>query len=256
MQFVGIDYSGAQTAWTPLRGLQVYLTDHTGTTSKVEPPTSQWTRAAIATWLTTAIREQPETIVGIDHCLGFPRAYHEQWGMPASWRVFAADLRDHWPAHLPGVTIDMIRTGVVGAADQRSGSALWRRECEKRCGAKSVFHFDVPGSVAKSSFTGIPWALELACAIPALHVWPFDGWIPPHGAPLLAECYPTLYRNRYDAEDRTADQHDAYSIARWLFDMHQSGQLGAYFKPPTDSELEVICRVEGWILGVDEKTKA
>jgi hypothetical protein len=33
--------------------------------------------------------------------------------------------------------------------------------------------------------------------------------------------------------------------------MHQSGQLGAYFKPPTDSELEVICRVEGWILGVD-----
>jgi hypothetical protein len=43
-----------------------------------------------------------------------------------------------------------------GAA--RTGNARWRRLTEERAsGAKSVFHFDVQGSVAKSTHAGIPW---------------------------------------------------------------------------------------------------
>jgi len=49
-----------------------------------------------------------------------------------------------------------------GAA--RTGNPRWRRLCEERCGGKSVFHFDVQGSVAKSSHAGIPWLRQLARA--------------------------------------------------------------------------------------------
>ena len=36
--------------------------------------------------------------------------------------------------------------------------SVWRRLTEQRTGgAKSVFHFDVHGSVAKSTHAGIPW---------------------------------------------------------------------------------------------------
>ena len=251
MQYIGIDYSGAQTAWSPLKGLRVYRTDTHGATTEVQPPAaSGWTRHDIAQWLISAIARDPACYIGIDHCLGFPAAYHQQWDVPRDWRSFVGDLQDHWPTHLPNVTVDMIRTGIVGSADQRSGNARWRRLCEQRCAAKSVFHFDVPGSVAKSSFTGLPWLLELARAHPTLHVWPFDGWMLPEHAPLLAECYPTLYRDRYPIEGRTADQHDAYSISRWLYDMHQSAQLNELLQAPIDQEVRRTADVEGWILGV------
>jgi hypothetical protein len=40
----------------------------------------------------------------------------------------------------------------------RSGNSRWRRLTELRArSAKSVFHFDVQGSIAKSAHTGIPW---------------------------------------------------------------------------------------------------
>jgi hypothetical protein len=54
----------------------------------------------------------------------------------------------------------------------------WRRVTEQRVGsAKSVFHFDVQGSVAKSTHAGIPWLLYLRRQLGArLHFWPFDGW--------------------------------------------------------------------------------
>jgi hypothetical protein len=42
-------------------------------------------------------------------------------------------------------------------ATARAGNSRWRRITELRGRAKSVFHFDVPGSVAKSTHAGIPW---------------------------------------------------------------------------------------------------
>ena len=42
-------------------------------------------------------------------------------------------------------------------APARMGNARWRRLTEERAGsAKSVFHFDVQGSVAKSTHSGFP----------------------------------------------------------------------------------------------------
>ena len=58
------------------------------------------------------------------------------------------------------------------------GSARWRRLTEERArGAKSVFHFDVQGAVAKSTHAGIPWLRFIRQQRGArVHFWPFDGW--------------------------------------------------------------------------------
>jgi hypothetical protein len=54
----------------------------------------------------------------------------------------------------------------------------WRRLTEERSGsAKSVFHFDVQGSVAKSTHAGIPWLRFIRQPLgKRVHFWPFDGW--------------------------------------------------------------------------------
>jgi hypothetical protein len=51
-----------------------------------------------------------------------------------------------------------VREGAFGNGAARMGNARWRRLTEERTGrAKSVFHFGVQGSVAKSTHAGIPW---------------------------------------------------------------------------------------------------
>jgi hypothetical protein len=46
----------------------------------------------------------------------------------------------------------------VGNSAARLGNARWRRLTEDRAGsAKSVVHFEVHGSVAKSTHAGFPW---------------------------------------------------------------------------------------------------
>src|SRR6266700_7845725 len=50
-RYVGIDYSGAQTPISSLKGLRVYMTDEVTPPSEVEPPQGPrkyWTRRGIA----------------------------------------------------------------------------------------------------------------------------------------------------------------------------------------------------------------
>jgi hypothetical protein len=45
-----------------------------------------------------------------------------------------------------------------------------------------VFHFDVQGSVAKSTHAGIPWLRFIRRRLGArVHFWHFDGWDIPAG---------------------------------------------------------------------------
>ena len=46
---------------------------------------------------------------------------------------------------------------------------------ERVAGSKSVFHFDVQGSLAKSTHAGIPWLrfIDLSPADQGLHIGPF-----------------------------------------------------------------------------------
>jgi hypothetical protein len=143
-----------------------------------------------------------------------------------------------------------------GAA--RTGNARWRRLTEERAsGAKSVFHFDVQGSVAKSTHAGIPWLRFIRRRLgDRVHFWPFDGWDIPGGRSAVAEVYPSLWRRSFGSEGRTADQHDAFCIAAWLARADHGGTLGALLKPDLSQAERAVAQVEGWILGVPGLVRA
>jgi hypothetical protein len=122
---------------------------------------------------------------------------------------------------------------------------------EIRAGAaKSVFHFDVQGSVAKSTHAGLPWLRYLRLAANRVYFWPFAGWDVPAGRSVIAEVYPSLWRHSFEREGRSGDQHDAYSVAAWMRLADLDGSLSGFFNPNLKADEREVARVEGWILGV------
>ena len=149
-------------------------------------------------------------------------------------------------------TVDALRQQSDGSASKRIGSNKEFRLTERwSSSAKSVFQFDVQGSVAKSTHTGIPWLLRLRNEFgERIHFWPFDGWSPPDDKSVVAEIYPSIFKNRFARDDRSADQQDAYSVARWLSESTQAGFLDRYFHPPLVDAQRETAELEGWILGI------
>src|SRR5262249_13575045 len=140
--------------------------------------------------------------------------------------------------------------GIMGNGAARAGNARWRRLTEERArGAKSVFHFDVQGSVAKSTHAGIPWLRFMRDRLrPHVHFWPLVGI--PAGHSAIAEVYPSLWRRGFALEGRTPDQHDAFCIATWLGRADCGGTLTGLLKPDLSPADRAVAQVEGWILGV------
>jgi hypothetical protein len=120
-----------------------------------------------------------------------------------------------------------------------------------RAGAKSVFHFDVPGSVAKSTHAGLPWLRYIGRQLGnRVHFWPFDGWEITGRKSMIAEVYPSLWSRSFAKGERTSDQHDAYSVAEWMRQADRDGSLQAFFNTCLLPHERTLARVEGWILGV------
>lgn len=254
-RYIGIDYSGAETPTSGLKGLRVYEADPGAAPREVRPPPSpkrHWTRRGLAAWLAQELASGSRALVGIDHGFSFPLRYFETHHLPPDWPDFLVDFHRHWPTDEDHTYVDFIRHGVCGAGAARAGQARWLRLCERRAGgAKSVFHFDVPGSVAKSTHAGLPWLLDLRRRLGGrLHFWPFDGWGAPEGMSLIAEVYPALWNKDHPREGRTPDQHDAWSVASWFRDTDAAGGLEGALAAPRDAAPRRIGAVEGWILGV------
>jgi hypothetical protein len=253
--YVGIDYSGAATPQASLPGLRVYLADRGSPPVEVLPPPSPrkyWTRRGIADWLVRRLSEGRPLLVGIDHGFSFPLRYFETHGLAHDWAAFLEDFQRHWPTDEDHMYVDFVRDGHYGLGAARSGNSRWRRLTEIRArAAKSVFHFDVQGSVAKSTHAGLPWLRYVRLQVgDRVHFWPFDGWEVPTGRSALVEVYPALWSRDFTREDRNAHQHDAYSVAAWLRDADSAGLLGRYFDPALEQEEKAIASIEGWILGV------
>lgn len=253
-RYVGIDYSGAETPNSSLKGLQVYVATPSNLPCEVKPPPSPrkyWTRRGIAEWLAALAVEDGPSLIGIDHGFSFPIAYFREHDVPLNWPTFLGDFQLHWPTDGDGVYVQFVRDGVCGAATGRSGNRRWRRITEIRARAKSVFHFDVQGSVAKSTHAGLPWLRYLRQRVPGkVHFWPFDGWTVPGGKTLIAEVYPSLWRSGFPRENRNGDQHDAYSVAAWLRRADGDGSLSAFLEPGLGRIEREAAEIEGWILGV------
>ena len=151
-----------------------------------------------------------------------------------------------------GTYIDFIRHDHMGEAQKRMGESNWLRLTERwTATAKSVFMFDIQGSVAKSTFAGLPWLLYLQnwCKRP-IQFWPFDGWEIPEGKSVVTEVYPALWMRRFDRDGRDGDEHAAYAAAAWLQRVDGDASLGSYFNPPLTPKERQAADIEGWTLGV------
>jgi hypothetical protein len=253
-RYIGIDYSGAKTLSASLKGLRVYAADRTCTPQEVQPslsPRKYWTRRETAEWLVERFSEGPPTLVGIDHGFSFPIQYFEKYGLPLDWPSFLDDFQRHWPTD-EDIYVDFVRDGSTGNAAARSGNPRWRRVTELRArSAKSVFQFDVQGSVAKSTHAGIPWLRYIRQQVgDRIHFWPFDGWDVPPNRLVVAEVYPALWNRTFPTEGRTPDQQDAFAIAKWMQGADIDGSLEKFFCPSLQPDERKKAEIEGWILGV------
>lgn len=254
-RYIGVDYSGARTPVSGLKGLRAYMVERDASPAEVSPPPGPrkyWTRRGLAEWLADRLAEDSPALVGIDHGFSFPRQYFEAHRLPLDWLSFLVDFNQHWPTDEDAVSVESVRKGLYGHGQARSGNASWRRLAEKRSGsAKSVFHFDVPGSVAKSTHSGLPWLLYLRRKLgDRIFFWPYEGWDIPRGRSVVVEAYPSLWNKNFPREDRTADQHDAYSVAAWMQQADLAGSLAKFFQPSLMPDERDIANIEGWIFGV------
>jgi hypothetical protein len=260
-RYIGIDYSGAQTPTASLKGLRVYLAARDVPPGEVLPPPSPrkyWSRRGTAEWLVERLAENAPTLVGIDHGFSFPLRYFETHGLKPDWPDFLDDFQRHWPTDDDHAYVDFVREGVLGNGAVRTGNSRWRRLTEERAGsAKSVFHSDVQGSVAKSTHAGIPWLRFIRRRLGArVHFWPFDNWDIHTPCSVIAEVYPSLRHRGFAPEGRTPDQHDAFCIAAWLGRADGDGTLARFLKPDLLPAERAVAQVEGWILGVSGLTQA
>ena len=93
--YIGIDYSGAETPTSSLKGLRVYEGSRDALPIEVQPPPSPrkyWTRRGIAEWLLQCLSENIPTLVGIDHGFSFPLRYFEVHRIEPDWQIFLDDF--------------------------------------------------------------------------------------------------------------------------------------------------------------------
>jgi hypothetical protein len=186
-----------------------------------------------------------------DHRGSFPPLYFEEYKLPLNWTAFLEDFQQHWPTD-EDVYVDFIRNGICGNAGARAGKTTWRRVIEVRArGAKSVFHFDVQGSVAKSTHSGLPCLRYIRLRTAGrVHFWPFDGWQIPPRRSAVAEVYPAQWSRTFPQESRDGHQHDAYSTAEWLRRADLDGSLLSCLNLQLGERDRKAAEIEGWILGV------
>lgn len=232
---------------------------------EVRPTVSEkvhWSRASLAHWLLSELSSEKDgpTLIGIDHALSFPMEYFALHGLEQNWDVFLNDFSSHWPTDLPQVTVRALLEEQKRGKAARLGHARWRRLAEQRSrGAKSVFHFGVPGAVASSTHAGLSWIRFLRNA-PALrnciHFWPFDGWSPSSSQSVIAEVYPALWNKSSPRGALSQDQHDARTVAVSLKAAAANGELLRWFSPEKWESIRLsddeknCARIEGWILGL------
>jgi hypothetical protein len=260
-RFIGIDYSGAETPTSSLKGLRIFSAGRVGEPREVPPPPSPrryWTRRGVAHWLVEQLRGPELTIVGIDHGFSFPKPYFARHSIASDWDAFLDDFAEHWPTDQEHMYVDFIRDEIRGNGAARQGDRKWRRLTEVATGgAKSVFHFDVQGQVAKSTHAGIPWLRFIRRELGAsVHFWPFDGFDVPPDRSMIVEVYPRLWNRELVLEGFTDDQRDAFVIARAMRDAAASGLLDRWLAPDLSATDREVARYEGWILGVEHAAPA
>jgi hypothetical protein len=112
-QYVGIDYSGAQSPTASLKGLRIYAADRASPPVEVIPPPSArkyWTRRGIAEWLV----ERPVATTASLFRFDISR----RTACKLDWPNFLDDFQRHWPTDRD-IYVDFVRDGLVGQGAER-----------------------------------------------------------------------------------------------------------------------------------------
>ncbi|MCF8032439.1 MAG: alpha/beta hydrolase [Desulfarculaceae bacterium] len=253
-RYIGIDYSGAAAPDKRLPGLRVYTAEGDGPAEEVRPDpensAKNWARRRLAEWLLGQLKEDKSALVGIDHAFSFPEEYFARHNLPRNWDAFLTDFHKYWPTDEPEAVAGKLKEE-AGKGKERGGETRWRRLTEQQCGAKSVFQFNVNGTVAHSTHAGLPWLLHLRKELGRkIHFWPFDGWEVPAGKSAVIEVYPALFRPDFPLSGVSLDQHDAYAVAKWMQQKDLDDTLKDFLQPNLTRHQRRVAEYEGWILGV------
>jgi len=249
--YIGIDYSGAKTATSRLKGLRVFKATVDTEPMRVRSTSDNklnWTRKEIAKWCLEQLKSEKSVIIGIDHGFSFPMSYMNRYQL-SNWDQFLEEFCNYWPTHIGHTTVESLRKNNPRLGNQTE----FRLTEEWTSSAKSVFQLDGPGQVGKSTHSGIPWLRFIrqnADQTNRPHFWPFDGFEIPNNKSVVVEIFPSIFRKRYRRKYKTTDEHDAMCVAQWFKDMDSRGLLNSYFNPPLTDEEREIAKLEGWILGV------
>jgi len=248
--YVGIDYSGAKTATSRLKGLRVFKATLDTEPIRVGSPSGKklnWTRKEIANWCLEQLKSENPVIIGIDHGFSFPMSYMNRYQI-SNWDQFLENFQKHWPTDQDDFSVESLRKG-----NRRTGHHTEFRLTENwTSSAQSIFKLDGAGTVGKSTHSGIPWLRLIrrnADHTNRPHFWPFDGFEIQPDKSMIAEVYPAILKKRYQSRYQK-DAHDAYCITKWLKEMDSRGLLNTYFNPPLTDEEREIAKLEGWILGI------
>ncbi len=198
-QYIGIDYSGAQTPLASNKGLRGLRSGSLCLATEVSPPPSPalvlGRGAKLLSGSSRRSLESAKQSSGSITGFSFPLRYFEKYRLAHDWPAFLDDFQWYWPTDGDYIYTESVRDGTKGNGAARVGNARWRRLTETRAGsAKSVFHFDVPGQVATSTHAGLPWLRYLRQALgDRVQFWPFDGWEIDPTRSVIAEVYPVLF---------------------------------------------------------------
>ena len=126
-RYIGIDYSGAATPRSGLKGLRIYQANPATWPDEVSPPPGPrkyWTRMGIAQWLAENLAESSATLVGIDHGFSFPLRYFEVHHLALDWSAFLTDFHHHWPTDGNTTHVDFVRLGFSFSVDDSVNGSI------------------------------------------------------------------------------------------------------------------------------------
>ena len=244
-RYIGIDYSGAETPDSSLKGLRVYEASCESLPVEIEPPPSPrkyWTRHGLAEWLTNQMSGSLPVLVGIDHSFSFPLRYFEVHHLEPDWPTFLDDFQKHWPTDREHTYVNFIRDGLMGNGNARTGNSRWRRITEGKSRRQVSLSLRRAGLGSQIDTCRTPLAaLYAARTGDRIHFWPFDGWVIPSGRSLWSKCILRLWNKNFPVKGRTSDQHDAYVAAAWLRQADLDGSLDTFLKPEY-ADQRIPCR--------------
>ena len=113
-RYIGIDYSGAATPRSSLKGLRVYQAERATPPAEVLPPPSPrkyWTRRGIAEWLAQRLAEDAPTLVGIDHGFSFPLRRYRGQAIPGGDTGGDTGDRPRFPLEFPATVAEQKNRG-------------------------------------------------------------------------------------------------------------------------------------------------